>query len=316
MTIKLSIGRLCVPILVLLAGCAAMPGTVTRHVDNRRIEYALVKHGTPPVIFENGLGATMDWWEKVYPEVSKRHTALAYNRAGYGNSDPVSTPRDGAHIVDELRVLLRSQRLEPPYVLVGHSLGGLYMQLFARRYPDEVSALILVDSTHPDQLKGKGAPENWPAWARFAFGVIMSDVAKAELKALDATGESVSSLPPLVGRPVLVLSASQPMKETSELADDANRKRGDIARLYPGSKQIWVDSGHGIPLENPESVISAIREVLPAGQLPPLAGIADRPIRRQAGGQVSCGGTAQGSSFAPEPAREPKQARHQPSEQQ
>jgi pimeloyl-ACP methyl ester carboxylesterase len=52
------------------------------------------------------------------------------------------------------------------------------------------------------------------------------------------------------------------MKEKSPLADDANAKRKDIARLYPGSKQIWIDSGHGIPLEKPESIISAIREVL------------------------------------------------------
>ena len=59
---------------------------------------------------------------------------------------------------------------------------------------------------------------------------------------------------------MFVLSASKPLEEKSKIADDANEKRKDIARLYPGSKQIWVDSGHGIPLEKPEAVISAIRE--------------------------------------------------------
>lgn len=83
------------------------------------------------------------------------------------------------------------------------------------------------------------------------------------MNAINTTGENVLSLPSFIGKPVIVLSASQPMKEKSELADDANEKRKDLARLYPGSKQIWVDSGHGIPLEKPESVISAIREVLP-----------------------------------------------------
>lgn len=263
MKIKSLPGRLCMVLLVLLTGCATMQGAVTQKIDNHQIEYALAKHDTLPVIFENGLGGTMDWWAKVYPDISKNCTALVYNRPGYGNSDPVSTPRDGSHIVDELRSLLGSQGLKPPYVLVGHSLGGLYMQLFARRYPDEVSALILVDSTHPRQLQGKGATENWPAWARFAFGVVTSDIAKQEMDAINATGESVLNLPPPAGKPVLVLSALQPMKEKSELADDANEKRKDIARLYPGSKQIWVDSGHGVPLEKPESVISAIRDVLP-----------------------------------------------------
>ena len=73
-----------------------------------------------------------------------------------GRSDPADSPRDGGHVVDELRALLSAQDLKPPYVLVGHSLGGLYMQLYARRYPDEVSALVLVDSTHPNQFKGAG----------------------------------------------------------------------------------------------------------------------------------------------------------------
>ena len=65
------------------------------------------------------------------------------------------------------------------------------------------------------------------------------------------------------GKPVIVLSALRPMESRSMLADDANKKRKEVARLYPGAKQIWVDSGHGIPKEKPESVIQAIREVLP-----------------------------------------------------
>lgn len=248
---------------ILVSGCASLPNAMTDHVDNRRVEYTLTRNGNQAVIFENGLGGTMDWWAKVFLEISKNTTAFAYNRPGYGKSDSVSTPRDGIHIVDELRSLLKSKNLNPPYVLVGHSLGGLYMQLFARRYPDEVSALVLVDSTHPKQLKGAGSSENWPTWLRIMFGVATSAVVKEELNAINVTGEDVLQLATFTGKPVFVLSALQPMKENSTLADDANEKRKDIARLYPGSKQIWVDSGHGIPLEKPEAIISTIREVLP-----------------------------------------------------
>ncbi|MBP9737990.1 MAG: hypothetical protein KBD82_20385, partial [Rhodoferax sp.] len=67
---------------------------------------------------------------------------------------------------------------------------------------------------------------------------------------------------PLTGKPVIVLSAKKPMSESSVLADDANAKRVDIARLHPGSKQVWVDSGHAIPLEDPQAVTTAILEVL------------------------------------------------------
>jgi len=263
MKMKISASYVFLSFAILVSGCASLLNAMTDHVDNRRVEYTLTRNGNQAVIFENGLGGTMDWWAKVFPEISKNTTAFAYNRPGYGKSDSVSTPRDGIHIVDELRSLLKSKNLNPPYVLVGHSLGGLYMQLFARRYPDEVSALVLVDSTHPKQLKGAGSSENWPTWLRIMFGVATSAVVKEELNAINVTGEDVLQLATFTGKPVFVLSALQPMKENSTLADDANEKRKDIARLYPGSKQIWVDSGHGIPLENPEAIISTIREVLP-----------------------------------------------------
>ena len=248
-----------------LTGCASLQGSTVESINHRRVEYALIRHDTETVVFENGLGGTIDWWAKVFPEVSKDTTAFAYNRPGYGDSEEADTPRDGSHVVDELRSLLGSKGLKPPYVLVGHSLGGLYMQLFARRYPDEVNALVLVDSTHPSQLKGNGAQENWPFWLRWLFTLATSDVAKEELQAANLTGESVLRLPTFAGKPVIVLSAAKPMKETSALAVDANEKRRDLDRLYPGARQIWVDSGHGIPLEKPDSVISAIREVLPSG---------------------------------------------------
>jgi len=266
MKIRLLIEGITVLVAALLSGCASLQGYTTERIDNRQVEYALARHDTETVVFENGLGGRIDWWAKVFPEISKDTTAFVYNRPGYGESDLVSTPRDGIHVVDELRSLLRSKGLNPPYVLVGQSLGGLYMQLFARRYPDEVNALILVDSTHPAQLKDKGSPDNWPSWFRLAYGLATSAVEKEEMNAINATGESVLSLLPFTGKPVIVLSASQPMGEKSELADDANEKRKDLVRLYPGSKQIWVDSGHGIPLEKPEAVISAIREVLPSKQ--------------------------------------------------
>ena len=65
----------------------------------------------------------MEYWKKVLPEISKDTTTLVYNRQGYGKSGATLTPRDGEHIVDELRVLLLSKGLNPPYILLGFSLG-------------------------------------------------------------------------------------------------------------------------------------------------------------------------------------------------
>lgn len=262
MKIKLFAISITALMMALLSGCASLPNSTTEKINNNQIEFAMTQHNTIPVVFENGLGGRMEWWKKVLLEISNDTTTFAYNRPGYGESDSVSTPRDGSHVVDELRLLLRSKGLNPPYILVGHSLGGLYMQLFARRYPDEVSALILVDSTHPKQLDGDGAIEKQSFWVRGIIGALVTGTAKEELNLLSQTGEQVLSLPTLLNKPVFVLSASEPMQEKSKLADDANEKRKDIARLYPNSKQIWVDSGHVIPLEKPESVVSVIREAL------------------------------------------------------
>jgi pimeloyl-ACP methyl ester carboxylesterase len=246
--------------LIAFFGCASYPQTKIEKVNDRNIEYAMTQHNTIPIVFENGLGGSLQWWKEVLPEIADDSTSFVYNRPGIGSSEPTSSPRDGVHIVDELRFLLLSKGLNPPYILVGHSLGGLYMQVFARKYPQEVKALILVDSTHPKQLEGESALENQSWWVRFILDATLNNSGEEELNLLSTTGDQVLILPTLKNKQVIVLSAAKPLLYSSKLADDANQKRKDIANLYPGSKQIWVESGHGIPLEKPESIISAIRE--------------------------------------------------------
>ena len=249
-----------------LAGCAGLPGTRTAQVGARRVEWVHAPGAAPTVVFENGLGGHMAWWQKVLPELAGDAACFAYNRPGIGQSTEVATPRDGAHTVAELRALLQSQGVPPPYVLVGHSLGGLYMQLFARQHPDEVAALVLVDSTHPQQTEGAGAMDRQSAWVRGVVGVLVTGSAKQELDLVAATGAQVLALPPLQGKPVFVLSAEREPKDGSDAARHAHEKRVDIARLHPGSVQTWVDSGHAIPLDKPEAVVAAVRAALAASR--------------------------------------------------
>lgn len=236
-------------------GAPSQITAVTENVNGHKVEYVLAGQGTPSVIFENGLGSTLDNWLPVLQAISQHTTVLAYNRPGYGDSEAATTLRDGRHIVDELRALLASAGLKPPYVLVGHSAGGLYMQYFARRYPRDVAGLVLVDSTHPQQFQGKGALDANIRPRRLV-------AAQAELELLNATGQFVLALPPLIGKPVLVLSARKPLKIRGDYADDTNEKRRKLVRLYPGAKQVWVDSGHRIQVEKPEAVIGAVQEIL------------------------------------------------------
>lgn len=262
MPFRLLLSTLALAALATLSGCSSLPETHTKQWAEREIELVAQMAEGPVVVFENGLGGRMEWWRKVLPTIAEETAVFAYNRPGYGQSSPVQTPRDGLHIVDELRQLLQSQSLQPPYVLVGHSLGGLYMQLFARKYPQEVAALILVDSTHPKQLEGAGAIENQSLFVRSALKLLVTGTAKDELDLLSSTGEQVLGLPALKGIPVFILSAKADPSDKSEAAQFARQKRIELATLYPESQQIWVESGHAIPIEKPEAVIAAIQSAL------------------------------------------------------
>lgn len=247
-------------LLVLLSGCASLPAVDIATVNQRQIEYALIKGGAPVVVFENGLAGSMHSWNKVFPIIGKDATVFAYNRPGYGSSDPAATPRAGAHIVDELRALLRSRGLMPPYVLVGHSLGGLYMQLFARKYPDEVRGLVLVDATHPTQMEGAGSMGRQAWWVRALVSLFLTGDMDKEFKAAPMTGQEVLRLPTVSHKPLVILSAVD--KRDNEVVKHSNNKRADFARLYPDGRQLWVESGHIIQADKPEVVIEAIRDVL------------------------------------------------------
>lgn len=79
--------------LALLSACTTLPGATVETIGQRQIEHRLTRQGTPVVVFDNGLGGTLDWWAKVVPALEADTTVLAYNRPGYGRSSPVDTPR-------------------------------------------------------------------------------------------------------------------------------------------------------------------------------------------------------------------------------
>jgi len=95
----------------------------------------------------------------VQPEIAKATRVCSYDRAGHGWSDPGPEPRDVAQHARELHTLLSKAGVAGPYVLVGHSLGGLYVRTFAAQYPGEVAGMVLVESSHPDAWARQGKPE-------------------------------------------------------------------------------------------------------------------------------------------------------------
>jgi pimeloyl-ACP methyl ester carboxylesterase len=112
-----------------LAACASSSPTLPENLsalrDGLRISTVQSGTGKPVIVFENGLAAKKEVWSAVQSAVSKTHTVFGYDRPGQGASSFSKEPRSGSQIVEDLRELLKNQHLEPPYVLVGHSIGGL-----------------------------------------------------------------------------------------------------------------------------------------------------------------------------------------------
>jgi len=258
---------------------AAAPQPTVETIGGRKVESVTLRHPASPyvLVFEGGSRGTIDKWGQVLEAAGRDATVFAYNRPGYGNSDAVATPRDGRTVVEELRQVLRQKGLKPPYVLVGHSLGGLYMQWFARAYPDEVKGLVLVDAMYPRAIKRTA---DFPWAVRLAGWTLFSRSVWREIEAIDATGEAVLALPSIDDKPIVRL-INEPKAHPGEappIALDLGVFRDDpatidlIRNLYPKARTVTVDSDHQMPLATPNVVVDAIHEVITTLSAPRSAG--------------------------------------------
>jgi pimeloyl-ACP methyl ester carboxylesterase len=121
-------------------------------VGGHRLHINCAGKTNPTVVMEAGAGDFSFDWSLVQPEVARFARVCTYDRAGYAWSEPGPTPRTVQQIVYELHTGLQRAGVKSPYVLVGHSLGGLIVRLYADQYPQEVAGMVLVDSSHEDQL--------------------------------------------------------------------------------------------------------------------------------------------------------------------
>jgi pimeloyl-ACP methyl ester carboxylesterase len=223
--------------------------------------------GGPTVVFEAGgsgaAGGPLEAWQWVQPRVSQFATTVAYDRAGIGRSTPGPKPRDARQIARELHTALHNASLSPPYILVGHSFGGPLNRVFADLYPAEVGGLILVDPTQEEFI-------NWNQ-ARDPNRAERQDEEWKEIQA-SLTQARQSRVPE--GLPVILITAMGPRVFPKSMTEKQKEEFRAMKQMWLKFHNDWLNSlsngehvvteksGHGVPFEEPDLVVRAIRQVV------------------------------------------------------
>lgn len=249
------------------AGATASP-RVIEGPSGSKIDFESSGTGTP-IVLQAGLGDGLETWRTVRKRLEPLGRVVAYSRPGYGRSAATDAPRDPCSIARELDALLQAQGIAPPYVLVGHSIGGLYQWVYALLYPGKVQALVLLDPTHP---------EHWPTLEREAKGTartiramkaLFTPTMRAEfdgqqrcLESLDRTG--ARSIPAW-----LLVRTEYSMLEGQEFQGAVEKLQRDWLTLI-GAERIEpvTGSSHYIQKDRPAAVVDAVRRALAAPRAP------------------------------------------------
>jgi pimeloyl-ACP methyl ester carboxylesterase len=235
-----------------------------------RLGHVVSGQGTPAIVLFNGAGVSLEGWRALYPAIEALGTVFAWNRFGVKGSDMPSAPQTGTQVIAALRELLGYAGLAPPYVLVGHSLGGLYANLFARLHPAEVAGVLFLEATHPRDHEVLRRHETFFAQAIGKVLELPQRLFRANLHSeIDCVGETVRQLDgagPFPPVPVTVVTGGRapPAWMMSPAAVGARRAhQQELARLSPDSRHVIAQaSGHFPQLTEPQLVLDALAELV------------------------------------------------------
>ena len=246
-----------------------------------------VGNKSPTILIDVGIAGSSASWYKIAQTLSNNVRTCLYDRAGYGWSDPGRGERTTATIVHELNLLINKAEIPGPFVLVGHSFGGFTARYLAARFPKNVVGLVLVDSSHPDQIYRLSAldkvkqkslvtgrknlpPEDFSEFERKWYFLNSSRKATlaqmGELKYFKESAYQVKHSGPIKDIPVAVLSrgiGQLPELNGVSLENEWQDMQKDLLKLSRNSWHLIVtDSGHEIHREAPNHVIENILKVV------------------------------------------------------
>ncbi len=261
--------------------------TGTLDIGTHKLHYRVVGEGKPTVVIDVGVGESYTSWQPMIDRVSKHVRVFAYDRAGYGQSESGPMPRDANRAAYELKCLLDGTEIRGPYLLVGHSLGGLHMQVFADRYADVVAGLVLLDPPPLGWISGEYFPDLKEMFQRETDGLLEAatqarrssnpeernragflEAIHSEHKSMLArTGDQVLKIESFGDFPMVVIAAERPNPMFGEWAEAYQAFWIEESRKLTKKSSVGVfvladGSGHHIHLDAPDVVYDVIIRML------------------------------------------------------
>lgn len=262
------ITRTAAPLLTAALGACAMGSPHWTSVDLSQVLYVNEGQGSPAVVFEAGMGNGMDTWQPVFEDVASTTTAIVYSRPGYAGkaffrrqSDRKRTADDIAEVLNEV---LEDTDVLPPYILVGHSVGGTYALRFATLYPDKVAGLVLVDARLKHFRERCEAHDLDLCSPPGLLGILQPDHVREEMAGLEETELQAPEPEELGDLPVTLIAATEPPAYASDEIQEVwlDVQREFAAGLVNGRYVVAEGSGHFIHQDDPELVVTEIRRMV------------------------------------------------------
>lgn len=250
---------------LLLSGCSSIntnPPTTTPAASPNN-HYSLQGQGSPTIVLQAGLGDNKSAWNPVIDDLARHHQVIALDRPGHANNPATDAPRDPCTIAAEQRAMLQAAGVAPPYLLIGHSLGGAYEFVYAKLYPQDVAGFVLLDPTplhHWENIQ-RDAPSA-ATLLKVMRTVAFSKTDTAEFNQQSNCLERLDLTKPLTQPGKVLVSARRRPEEKGEFEIMLNRTRQQWVGLTGVSKlDVIHDSGHYIQKDSPEEVLQAVQEV-------------------------------------------------------
>ncbi len=228
--------------------------------------------GQPTVVIEAGLGSGLDDYDTLQTAISKLTKVLSYDRPGLGESSKSPNSRTLPVYINELKLLLDTEKILPPYILVGHSLGGLIVRYYAYKYPEEIVGLVLIDCLHEDWfefIRSTHSNEEIKMFNNAIDPNQSTGVTKEEWEQFEYNCDLIRGIEIPQYIPTRILTATQFGRDQKALGyhpEDMNtwaEMQSRIIQNIKDAKQIITnESGHSIHYTEPELIINSIKELI------------------------------------------------------